>query len=175
VVAARTIGRLLTIVVSVAASSSAATAADAPPAAAPANEPVYHPAPFLVLPSVMTRNGDLLTGTAALLVPWRVTCVGRNCDRRALRVEAGVGIGGVHASVGAWREIDCNPGPPLCGGAFLVAEILRTAWESPWEHRTYWGVDAGVNITLVKLALGAVARTGETSPIAWRASIGLGW
>jgi hypothetical protein len=128
-----------------------------------------------VLPSLMFSNGELLTGTAALMLPWRVERVQREYDRRALRVEAGIATGGAHASLGVWREIDCPHFVPLCAGAYAAAQIFRAAWDSPWQHGSYVGVDAGAHMFLFKLAVGALVPAGDAGPIHWHIGLGLGW
>lgn len=129
---------------------------------------------WYVLPSLMGANGEIIVATGALFLPWRRVRGDVDYDD-AVRVEAGVALGGVHASAGPSRMFNCPHAMDWCAGPYIAPEVYRAAWLTNWTHRTYVGLDLGANLAFFKLTVGALHAVEDHSSIYWQLRIGLGW
>ena len=129
---------------------------------------------WVVLPSLMGGNGEIIVASGALFLPWRKVRGDYDYDD-ALRVEAGVGLGGVHASAGVARMLDCPHAMPWCSCPYLAPEVYRAAWLTNWTPRTYVGLDLGANLAIFKLSVGALHAAEDRSSIYWQLRVGFGW
>ncbi len=92
-----------------------------------------------------------------------------------LRLEAGVGLGGVHPSVGVARTFDCPHMLHDCLSPYLAPEIYRAAWLTNWAPRTYAGAELGLSIVLLKLGFGMLHPLDAAAPWYWQVRAGFGW
>src|SRR5579863_3422495 len=117
---------------------------------------------WLVLPSLMDGNGEIIVGTGALFLPWRRVRGEYDYDD-AGRLEGGIGLGGVPASAGVARLFDCPHAMSWCTCPYSAPEVYRAAWLTNWTHRRYVGLDLGANLTLLKVTIGALHAAEDRS------------
>jgi hypothetical protein len=132
-------------------------------------------ADWYVLPSLMGGNGEIIVATGALFLPCRRVRSDAADYDDAARVEAGVALGGVHASAGVARVFNCPHAMDWCAAPYIAPEIFRAAWLTNWTHRTYVGLDLGANLVIFKVTVGALHAAEDYSSIYWQLRVGLGW